>query len=320
MLEKGFNDCLIRKFCDKNYLTGKCTHFRVPANPEEGFNFEYVLIVPELVKKNTKLILEEMNYSTEKHFTEEEGIEYLYEKSKSFRHPIHYCNSDTNYCILLPLIPRYYDSKLNLEIYTNQLSSLCFSKEIKEKYYRIDIQITAMINDATKRMALNNISIAKKIIIEGFSASGKFANRFTLLHPEYVELCIAGGLAGTLILPFRKLGGKDLVYPVGISNIDDITEKKIAQFKKVKHFYYFNLKDNVDCFCQVGGEPYYKGIILKSEMLLLYDILGISPEIRWQNSKKFYSSCENVIFKEYNEAHNYNLEIMNDIKNLLNSL
>lgn len=113
MLEKGFNDCLIRKFCDKNYLTGKCTHFRVPANPEEGFNFEYVLIVPELVKKNTKLILEGKNYSTEKHFIEEEGIEYLYEKSKSFRHPIYYCNSDTNYCILLPLIPRYYDSKLN---------------------------------------------------------------------------------------------------------------------------------------------------------------------------------------------------------------
>lgn len=93
-------------------------------------------------------------------------------------------------------------------------------------------------------------------------------------------MCIAGDLAGILILPFRKLEGKDLIYPVGISNIDDITEKKIAQFKKVKHFYYFNLKDNVDCFCQVGGEPYYKGIILKSEMLLLYDILGISPEIR----------------------------------------
>ncbi len=40
MLGKGFNDCLIRRFCDKNYLTGKCTHFRVPANPEEELNLE----------------------------------------------------------------------------------------------------------------------------------------------------------------------------------------------------------------------------------------------------------------------------------------
>ena len=41
----GFEDCFERLFENKNNLTVKIFHFRVPANIEKSFNFEYVLMV-----------------------------------------------------------------------------------------------------------------------------------------------------------------------------------------------------------------------------------------------------------------------------------
>lgn len=316
----GFEDCFIRNFENKNYLSGKCKHIRIPANETKGFNFEYVLYIPENVSKNTRIILNPMNYTTDKDFTEEEGIEYLYETSKSFRQAIHFCNSSTNYCIIRPLIPRYYDEILDMEIYTNQLASTCFLNTINKKYLRIDNQIINMINDAKERLMVNDIIVSKKIIVEGFSAAGKFANRFTILHPEMVELCIAGGLAGTLILPLKETNNEKLIYPIGIYNIEEINENTVNQFRNVKQFYYYNTNDKVDSFYAINGEPYFKGIIMKDEMELLYKVLGKNPIDRWNNSKKYYSNMCNVTFKEYNEEHSYNTEIMNDIKKLIDNI
>lgn len=285
----GFEDCFIRNFENKNYLSGKCKHIRIPANETKGFNFEYVLYIPENVSKNTRIILNPMNYTTDKDFTEEEGIEYLYETSKSFRQAIHFCNSSTNYCIIRPLIPRYYDEILDMEIYTNQLASTCFLNTINKKYLRIDNQIINMINDAKERLMVNDIIVSKKIIVEGFSAAGKFANRFTILH-------------------------------LGIYNIEEINENTVNQFRNVKQFYYYNTNDKVDSFYAINGEPYFKGIIMKDEMELLYKVLGKNPIDRWNNSKKYYSNMCNVTFKEYNEEHSYNTEIMNDIKKLIDNI
>lgn len=315
----GFEDAFIRKFENKNYLSGKANHIRVPSNKVKGFNFEYVLIIPEKINNKSRIILEGMNYSTDKKFTEEEGIEYIYETSKSFRHPIHYCNSEANNCILIPLIPRYYDENLEMEVYTNQLASTCFLDNIKDKYLRIDNQIVNMIQDAKEKLKKNNIIIKDKIIIEGFSASGKFANRFTLIHPEIVDLCIAGGLTGTLILPLKELKGEELIYPVGIANIKEIDENKIEQFKKISQFYYFNTRDRIDSFAKVNKEPLFKGIILKNELDLLYKVLGTKPKDRWKKSKEVYKNFKNITFKEYDEEHKYNFQIMEYIKELIDN-
>ena len=219
-----FEECYERVFENKNNLIGKMSHFRVPSNIEKGFNFDYVLMVPENIDSNTSLIYEGMNYSTSKKFNEEEAIDYIYENSKSFRNPIFKCNKETNYPILTPLIPRYYDSNLGVEVFTTQLSSTCLLDSIEARYKRIDNQIINMIDDAIERLSKNGIIVDKKIIIHGFSSSAKFANRFTILHPSRVKLCIAGGLAGCLTLPIRELNGERLIYPVGIGNISEITD------------------------------------------------------------------------------------------------
>ncbi|MBQ4263240.1 MAG: hypothetical protein IJB83_03225 [Bacilli bacterium] len=317
----GFEDCFEKLFENKNYLVGKIFHFRVPSNKEKGFNFEYILMVPEKINENTSLIYEGMNYSTNKNFSEKEAIDYIYENSKSFRNPIFKCNNETNYPIIMPLIPRYYDDDLGIEVFTTQFSSTCLLDSIKEKYKRIDNQIVNMIDDAIERLNKNSIKVDKKIIIHGFSSSAKFANRFTILHPSRVKLCIAGGLAGFLTLPIRELNGERLIYPVGIGNISEITDDMLEEFKKIKQYYYQGNQDKIDAFASTKDDnydPYFKSIISHDELVLLYKILGRKIEDRWSKTQYYYNSiCKNVLFKTYNGGHEETDEIINDISQLL---
>lgn len=315
-----FSDSYLREFSEKNNLKSGGLLYRVPSNPTQGYNFEYLLFIPDGIRNKTSLILESMNYKSCETNNPKEKIEYMYENYKSFRNLIHYCNQNSLFPILYPLIPRYYDNELNEEIYLNMLSSNSF-KVSNKLYERVDLQIINMINDAKERLVKNNIYLDEKIIIHGFSASAKFANRFTLLHPELVKLVIAGGLGGTLTLPLRNMDNEELLYPVGIGNFSEITDEKIKQFKSIKQFYYQGKNDEIDAFQSIDGKgfiPYYKGIISSDELRQMYKFLGKDINTRWENTQKIYNElCQNVILKTYeNGKHNLN-EAVEDIKELL---
>ena len=167
----------------------------------------------------------------------------------------------------------------------------------------------------------NNIYLDEKIIVHGFSASAKFANRFSILHPELVKLVIAGGLGGTLILPLRNIDNEKLLYPVGVGNFSEITDEKIKKFIAIKQFYYQGKKDEIDAFQRVddnGFIPYYKGIINSDELKQIYKYLGKDINTRWENTQEIYNElCSNVILRTYeNGEHNLN-EAVEDIKKLL---
>lgn len=318
---RGFEDSYLRIFEEKNMLKTGGKLYKIPSNEDKGFNFEYLLFIPNNVKSKTTLLFESMNYSANKDFNEEEAIDYLYESFKSFRNPIHYVNQNTAYPILYPLIPRYYDKNLNKEIYTIQLSSSCFSDKILPKYKRIDIQILNMIEDAKDRLRKNDIEIEDKIIINGFSASAKFANRFTLLHPHIVKLVIAGGLGGCLALPLKEMNKEELFYPVGVGNLKCVTGEMLEEFKSIKQFYFQGNNDEVDAFKAVSEDnfiPYFKGIIETDELKQLYKIFGRNIKDRWKKTQELYKELNcNVVFKSYDSEHNYTDEIICDIKELL---
>lgn len=316
-----FDDCFLRVFDKKNSLKAGGKLYRIPANESAGFNFEYLLFIPNGISNKTTLLLESMNYGTQHNFTEEEAISYMYEIFKSFRDPIHYANQNTCFPILYPLIPRYYDNNLKEEIYTIQLSSTCFNSNILPKYKQIDIQILNMIDEAKTRLRKNDIEVENKIIINGFSASAKFANRFALLHPDIIKLVIAGGLGGCLILPLRKFDGEKLIYPVGIGNIESVTDDMISEFKSIKQFYFQGIQDETDAYKSVSDDdyiPYYKGVIEENELRQIYKIFGRNIKERWKRTQEIYRSLKcNSILKTYDGGHNYTDEIINDIKELL---
>lgn len=315
-----FDDCYLRTFNEKNNLKSGGLLYRIPANPKNGFNFEYLLFIPNGINSNTSLILESMNYITCKTENPQEKIEYMYELYKSFRNPLHYCNQKSLFPIVYPLIPRYFDENLNEEIYLNMLSSNSFHVT-NELFKRVDLQIINMLKDAKRRLKNNNINADDKIIIYGFSASSKFANRFALLHPEEVKLVIAGGLAGTLIIPFKTFENENLLYPIGIYNMEEITKEKVSSFTNIKQFYYQDINDPIDSFKSVddlGVTPFFPGIINEDELKQLYRILGKDIKTRWKSSQEIYNHlCKDITFKTYKIGEHKEKSALEEIKGLL---
>lgn len=317
---KNFEDSIIEEDTNRAHVIGKGIIIQVPENVNVGFNFGYMLFIPEGISNYTTLIVEGPNVTTS---TSDMNLakKLVIDSVKSFENIIYSCNKESKFPILTPLFPRIYDGKET--IYTHMLSSnsLNCSDELLK---RVDIQLIHMVEDAKKRLSTNNIFIDDKIIINGFSASSKFANRFTLLHPEMVKLCIAGGVSGCLTLPLREINGEKLMYPVGIGDLEEITDDKIGKFLNIKQFYYQGLKDENDPFISTENDNYiprFKGIITEQELMQLYKFLGRDmTKERWNNTQKIYKMMRvNAIFESYsNEGHRPHAAMFR-IMELLNS-
>jgi len=87
-------------------------------------------------------------------------------------------------------------------------------------------------------------SFTDEIMLNGFSASGNFVDRFTMLHPDRVQSVTAGGLNGMALLPLETADGHTLDYHVGIADIPEITGSSVD----------LKALDDVDQFLYMGGE------------------------------------------------------------------
>jgi pimeloyl-ACP methyl ester carboxylesterase len=99
---------------------------------------------------------------------------------------------------------------------------------------KIDEQLLSIIKDAHKELKYNGIQAADKVFIYGFSTDAKFAQRFTLLHPEVVMATIAGAIAGTTTFPMSEYKGEDLCYPVGIADFKELTGREFNKDEYLK--------------------------------------------------------------------------------------
>ena len=301
----SFKDSKINTFENVSQLRGKAKLIEVPKNEEKGFNFGYLLVLPDDVSSKTSLIVEGPNYNKTT-YDIKSSKEEIIKSVKVFGNLIYMWNEDTNFPILIPIFPKVTSNIKTL--YTHMLTSPTLN-HIDNRFKRIDRQLIHMIDDARDRLKKINIDVDEKIIIDGFSASAKFANRFTILHPNRVKLCIAGGVSGCLTLPIKKINGETLIFPVGVGNLDEVDDQKINEFLNVKQFYYMGLKDNNDPFAAKSNdciEPAYSSTIEPDELKQLYKFLGHDMTgDRWENTQKIYNDLGvNAIFESYeDEGH-----------------
>lgn len=272
------------------------------------FNFGYILYIPPKILKNPTLIIVGSNVSHTSNSVEEANVEVLKSGLRP-NTPIYSVANKLGLPILYPLFPRICNE--NETIYNHMLSSNSLSnKTLKIVEYgleRVDLQLIEMIKDATQKLIEIGVEIDNKYIIEGFSASAKFANRFTLLHPELIKLCIAGGVSGILTLPMFRIKKEKLLWPIGIGNLEElsdihITEDQINIFKQVRQFYYMGSEDltNDPFAIKDDGSPLYSGIISKVEGLQLNKYFGNKNMVRWPIIQNYYNSLGvNAIFKTY---------------------
>ncbi len=144
--------------------------------------------------------------------------------------------------LLVPVFPRYRDEPEPWYVYVQVLDPDTFNME-DSPLQRVDLQLLEMVEDATSRLEDNGHTIADNIHIDGFSGSGSFTNRFTILHPERVNAASHGGTT-VKTLPKTELDDdvpvvgdpkwdqmtypagtdeEELPYPIGVANLEELT-------------------------------------------------------------------------------------------------
>ncbi|WP_430883386.1 hypothetical protein [Fusibacter sp. JL216-2] len=179
--------------------------------PDKGFNWDYILYVPEHVKYN-KLLVSPNNSGIVS-----DNYDIHIEKAKSLIKFKSELAEKLGVPLLVPIFPR---SRKDEGIYTHALDRNSIYT-VLEEIKRLDYQLISIIEDSKERLKNKGITVEEKILMSGFSASGDFVDRFVFLHPEIVEAASIG--ASDTIVPIESLRGQKLPYPIGIYDYEKIT-------------------------------------------------------------------------------------------------
>ncbi|MEA9357556.1 hypothetical protein SHI21_15110 [Bacteriovorax sp. PP10] len=279
-------------------ISAKTTNFKiaplgqlikVEANQEHGFNFPFFLYIPVTnTKKQNLLIVPNNTGSSITDLEEQNSItqrQALVEASLAVK---------TSSVLLIPGFPR---PNIEPPIYTHSLSrSTLLVKDGPLK--RIDLQLIKMSEAA--RILLKKkykISLRQKFFLSGFSASAMFVNRFAFIHPTLVAGVAVGAPGGWPLAPLKKFKNKLLPYPVGISDLDEITNENIdlPNLKQVPFFFYIGDKDENDSVI-------FRDSYTKENEDLVFSTFGKKPVERWSIAEKLYQDAGlNAKFKLYKD-------------------
>lgn len=187
----------------------------------------YFLVVPDNLEDASEIIVESLNRENDK-----DGNIISFDSrstDSSMRTAQRILKSVQNAPIVIPIVP-----SIDGEGYYQQLSRDCLEgKNINE---RIDTQYIECIESAKGKIKeITGISVAEKVFLNGYSASGVFAQRFALIHPEIVSKCCVGGAVGSIPIP-----EENLPYPCGIKDFEELFGRKFDRenYKQINFAYY----------------------------------------------------------------------------------
>jgi len=208
--------------------------------------------------------------------------------------------------ILVPLFPR---PKSDWRIYTHALdrdSLLTEKKPIK----RLDLQLLAMIDHASNILREKGLTIDKKILLFGFSASGMFVNRFSFLHPDRVLAVACGSPGGWPIIPVGDYNGQTMQYPIGVADITSFTGTifDLDDVRRVPMFLFLGSEDANDSVI-------YRDSYEKDDEDLIFSLFGETLQQRWAIAEKIYASsgCQSKFAIYEGVGHNIINEMKSDI-------
>lgn len=183
------------------------------------------------------------------------------------------------------LVPAFVRPGKDWQIYTHALDRDSLTTK-RSDIVRLDLQLLAMVDDARRLLKQQGIETDEKILIQGFSASGMFANRFTALHPDRVSAAAVGSPGGWPIAPIGQFDNEPLPYPAGVADLEALTGKPFAaeQFKSVPQLMVMGSLDDNDSLD--FGDGWEKEAAAQVDRFF-----GDEPQSRWKNSEKVYKAA-----------------------------
>jgi hypothetical protein len=183
------------------------------------------------------------------------------------------------------LIPAFIRPGEDWQIYTHALDRDTLTTE-RLDLKRIDLQLIAMITHARTELMKLGIRTEEKVLIQGFSASGMFANRFTILHPEWVKAAAIGSPGGWPIAPLARWNGEPLPYPVGIADLESLTNLPFDSmtYNAIPQLIYMGSADTNDSLDYLDGWD-------ERDAQLVDKLFGEDPLSRWDESESIYQEA-----------------------------
>lgn len=282
------------------------TVIKISAHPELGFNFDYFLRIPKGLDKNEiQFLLVEINNSgTNDTMLHHEKETYLETIRNSLGASL--C-SKLKLPFLIPVFPR---PAKEWQLYTHALDG-DVARIKKGEMKRLDLQLIAMTEHAKTVLKTYGINSKDKFLMNGFSASGTFANRFTLIHPTRVAGTACGGINAIAILCVDQIENTKLKYPLGTSDFRSVFGKEVEleEYKKVPQFIYMGETDNNDA---VLFDDAYN----KTERKIVFEKIGkqMLPD-RFKKCESIYLQNKvNSTFKIYpGIGHQTDRKVLNEV-------
>ena len=286
-------------------------YVRIDANTAAGFAYPYYLYVPPEFRsganrkvKQTILVLPNNTGKVDDDFAVHEAD---VKKRMAMSGAV---ASMLKVAVLMPVFPR---PKSDWQIYTQALDRDSMVTDKKE-YRRLDLQMLSMIDHAISLMKKDGIRVDKRVLINGFSAQGMFANRFTFLHPKRVKAAAIGSPGGWPMAPAASYKDKVLRYPIGTGDLKAVAGKKLdlGALRKVPMLVFLGSEDDND---SVPFGDSYDDI----DRDLINPLFGKKPIDRWEISKQLYADAKlNAEFRLYpGVKHTVNPQMRDDIRAFL---
>ncbi|WP_416864379.1 MAG: hypothetical protein ACMVP2_17330 [Imperialibacter sp.] len=182
------------------------------------------------------------------------------------------------------LVPAFIRPGTDWHIYTHALDRDVLTTGRKD-LARTDLQLIAMIDEARAFLKQDSIHSNPKFLIQGFSASGMFANRFTMLHPDRILAAAIGSPGGWPIAPLKKYNNNLLPYPAGVGDLETLIGMPFDSitYVQVPQLFVMGSADNNDSLDFTDGWE-------KESADLVDTLFGNDPQSRWPNSEALYKS------------------------------
>ena len=219
----------------------------IEADPAAGFHYPYFLYTPDRNETESELplLVEPNNTGTS---TDDFSKHRVAARELLTRRRTRTIAGELTVPALVPVFPRPESQPVDWTHYTHHLDIDTLEIE-SGPLERIDKQLLNMIEHARTSLDERGYPVTDDgVLLNGFSASGTFADRFTVLYPNEILSVTAGGLNGMVLLPMEELDGKELPYHIGLANVEDLIRHSpdLEELDATRQFLYMGGEDESD--------------------------------------------------------------------------